>query len=268
MRKYRHVLAIGLQNNLTYRFNFLARALFGLIPLVALLYVWRTIYADKEPGSTVGTYTLTQMISYYLLTTVVDALTAVNEDDWQIAADIRDGAISQFILKPIDYLRYRLMLFLAGRAAYLAVAILPLSLFILALRQHFVLPEDPRTLLFFACSILMTALLQFFISYALAMLAFWVLEVSTFIFIVFAFEYIASGHLFPLDILPEAIQKILFLTPFPYQLYFPISVYMEKVQGAELLKGMLTQAAWVIAAYVLARFAWYRGIRRYSAVGG
>ena len=25
------------------------------------------------------------MISYYLLTTVVDALTAVNEDDWQIA---------------------------------------------------------------------------------------------------------------------------------------------------------------------------------------
>ena len=54
------------------------------------------------------------MISYYLLTTVVDALTAVNEDDWQIAADIKDGNISQFLLKPIDYLWYRLCLFLSG----------------------------------------------------------------------------------------------------------------------------------------------------------
>jgi len=268
MRKYWHVLVVGLQNNLTYRFNFLARALFGLIPLIALLYVWRTIYAGKEAGATVGTYTLTQMISYYLLTTVVDALTAVNEDDWQIAADIKDGNISQFILKPIDYLRYRLMLFAAGRVAYLGVAFLPLTLFILALRQHFIIPADPGTLAPFACSVVLTALLQFFISYTMAMLAFWVLEVSTFIFIVFAFEYIASGHLFPIDILPEGIQQVLFLSPFPYQLYFPISIYMEKVQGADLVKGLMAQAAWVIAAYVCARFAWRRGIRRYSAVGG
>ena len=100
------------------------------------------------------------------------------------------------------------------------------------------------------------------------MLAFWVLEVSTFIFIVFAFEYIASGHLFPLDILPPAMQQAMYFTPFPYQLYFPVSVYMGKTVGAELVRGLLMQAAWVIAAYVLARFAWARGIKKYSAVGG
>ena len=82
------------------------------------------------------------MISYYLLTTVVDALTAVNEDDWQIAADIKDGNISQFLLKPIDYLWYRLCLFLSGRLTYLAVAAMPLTLFILCLRQYFVLPPN------------------------------------------------------------------------------------------------------------------------------
>ncbi len=114
MKKYWHVINIGIQNNLTYRFNFLARAVFGLIPLIAMLYVWRKIYSGKAAGTTVGTYSLAQMISYYLLTTVVDALTAVNEDDWQIAADIKDGNISQFLLKPIDYLWYRLCLFLSG----------------------------------------------------------------------------------------------------------------------------------------------------------
>jgi ABC-2 type transport system permease protein len=268
MRKYLHVLNIGIQNNLTYRVNFLARTLFGLIPLMAILYVWRTIYASKGSGATVSDYTLAQMISYYLVVTIVDALTAVTEDDWQIAADIKDGNISQFILKPIDYLTYRLCLFFSGRLTYIAVAIIPLTLFILSLRQYLVAPPSMTVLAAFLFSVLLTALLQFFVSYALAMLAFWVLEVSTFIFIVYAFEYIASGHLFPLDILPEPIQKVIFLTPFPYQLYFPVSVYLGKFTGAELAQGLLIQAGWVIAAFLLARFAWARGMRKYSAVGG
>src|SRR5437867_2625543 len=146
MRKYWHVLNIGIQNNLTYRINFLARAVFGLIPLIAILYVWRTIYAGKAPGANVGTYTLAQMISYYLLSSIVDALTAVNEDDWQIATDIKDGNISQFLLKPIDYLWFRLCLFISGRLTYLAMAALPLALFILFWRQYFVLPMDWTTL--------------------------------------------------------------------------------------------------------------------------
>ncbi len=268
MKKYWHVLGIGIQNNLTYRFNFFARTVFGLIPLIAVIFVWRKIYEGKAPGSNVGTYTLAEMISYYLLTAVVDALTAVNEDDWQIAADIKDGNISQFLLKPIDYLAYRLCLFFSGRVTYLAVAVIPLTLFIVYQRQYFVLPSGGAALAGFLVSVVLTALLQFFISYSMAMLAFWVLEVSTFIFILFAFEYIASGHLFPLDILPPTLSRILDFTPFPYQLYFPVSVYMGKAAGTELLRGLLIQGMWVVLAYILARLAWARGIRKYSAVGG
>jgi ABC-2 type transport system permease protein len=268
LKKYWHVLNIGIQNNLTYRFNFLARSVFGLVPLMAILYLWRAIYHGKQPGELVGTYTLAEMISYYLLTTVVDALTAVNEDDWQIAGDIKDGNISQFLLKPIDYLTYRLCLFFSGRLTYLAVAVAPLSIFILCLHQFFVLPANAAAFGWFLLSVMLTALLQFFMSYTMAMLAFWVLEVSTFIFILFAFEYIASGHLFPLDILPRGLEQLLVFTPFPYQLYFPVSIYMGKAAGAALLRGLLLQVSWVVIAYALARFAWARGIRRYSAVGG
>jgi ABC-2 type transport system permease protein len=268
MKKYWHVINVGIQNNLTYRFNFLARSLFGLIPLIALLYLWRTIYRGKGPDSMVGSYTLAQMVSYYLLTTLVDALTAVNEDDWQIAADIKDGNISQFLLKPIDYLTYRLCLFFSGRLTYMAVAAAPLAVFGFCLRQYFVLPPDWTTFGLFLCSALLTALLQFFMSYTMAMLAFWVLEVSTFIFILFAFEYIASGHLFPLDILPHGLEQALFFTPFPYQLYFPVSIYMGKTAGVDLWRGLLVQALWVAGTYGLARLAWQRGLRKYSAVGG
>jgi ABC-2 type transport system permease protein len=265
MKKYWHVINIGIQNNLTYRFNFLARAVFGLIPLIAILSVWRKIYEGKPY---VGSYTLPQMISYYLLVTIVDALTAVNEDDWQIAADIKDGNISQFLLKPVDYLVYRFCLFLSGRVTYLAVTAVPLALFILCLKKYFVVPPDWAAFGCFLLSTALTAMLQFFTSYAMAMLAFWVLEVSTFIFILYAFEYIASGHLFPLDILPAGLQRVMYFTPFPYQLYFPVSVYMGKSVGRDLAHGLLVQGLWVLVAYGAARFAWARGIRKYSAVGG
>ena len=266
VKKYLHVLNIGIQNQLVYRVNFLFRACFSLLPLIATISLWRAVYRGQE-GDVAG-YTLAQMISYYLVVTLVDMFTAVNEDDWQIAADIREGNISQFLVKPIDYLRYRLCLFLAGRAIYTAIAIVPVALFIFFQRQYFVMPADPATLAWFAVSIVMTALLQFFTSYAMALLAFWVLEVSTFIFILFAFEYIAGGHLFPLDILPPVLARVLSFTPFPYQLYFPVSIYVGKSTGAALYQGLAIQFLWVVAAWLLARFMWARGIRKYSAVGG
>ena len=268
MRKYWHVIGIGVQNNLTYRFNYLARTLFGFIPLAAVLMLWRTIYRGNGAESTVASYTLAQMISYYLMVTVVDALTAVNEDDWQIAADIKDGNISQFLLKPVDYLWFRLCLFLSGRFTYIAVAFIPMLLLILFLHDYFVYPTHLAVFGLFLISLAMTALLQFFISYMMAMLAFWVLEVSTFIFILYAFEYIASGHLFPLDILPPVVEKVLYFTPFPYQLYLPVGIYMGKITGFQLTAGLAAQAGWVVLAYLLARIAWARGIRRYEAVGG
>src|SRR5688500_4871568 len=98
MAKYWHVFLIGIQNTLVYRVNFFFRALFGLIPLIAVIQLWQAVYDSREKTVLDG-YTLAQMISYYLIVTIVDALTAVAEDDWQIAADIREGTISQFIIK-------------------------------------------------------------------------------------------------------------------------------------------------------------------------
>jgi len=267
MKKYWHVIGIGIQNNLTYRVNYLTRTLFSFIPLFAMLSLWRQIYS-QQGGSPLSGYTAAQMIFYYLMVAVVDVLTAVNEDDWQIAADIREGNISQFLLKPIDYLWYRLCLFFSGRIAFMSMACLPLGVFIYCFRGYFVTPATGAALLAFLVSIVLTALLQFFISYTMAMLAFWLLEISTLIFILFAFEYLASGHLFPLDLLPAPLLHAMWFTPFPSMLYVPIAIYMGKIAGARILLGLAMQSMWLVLTYGLARFAWQSGIKKYAAFGG
>jgi ABC-2 type transport system permease protein len=135
-------------------------------------------------------------------------------------------------------------------------------------REYWVAPPNILVLVLFIVSLALTALLQFFISYTMALLAFWLLEISTLIFIVFAFEYIAGGHLFPLDILPPWLATALDFTPFPYQLFFPVSLYLGRVTGAAMWQGLGMQLFWVGFFYLVARWTWRRGIRRYTAFGG
>ena len=264
--KYWHVMKIGVENTLVYRFNFFFRAGAALIPLLATIYLWQTIYRGQQPE--MAGYTLPAMISYYLLVTIVDTLTAVNEDDWQIAADIKDGNISQFLLKPIDYLAYRICLFVSGKLIFTAVSLAPVGIFMFCFRHYFVAPPGWERSGCFLLSVLLTGLLQFFMSYTMALLAFWLLEVSTVIFMLFALEYIAGGHLFPLNILPAGLAGALDCTPFPYLLYFPVSIYLGQTGGAALWRGLAIQCGWVALFYGLARWVWRRGIRSYTAVGG
>lgn len=268
MRKYWHVIKIGLENTLVYRFNFFFRAIFSLVPLLATILMWRAIYGQSGPDHEISGYSLGRMISYYLMITIVEALTSVSEDDWQIAADIRDGNISQFLLKPIDYLGYRLCLFASGRLIYTCASAIPVGVFICFYSESLLPPASADAFFWFVISVFLAAMLQFFISYTLALLAFWLLEVSTVIFIVFAFEYIAGGHLFPLNILPPILERLLNFTPFPYELFFPVSIYMGQQTGAALYQGLAIQVFWVVFFFGMARFVWSRGIRKYAAVGG
>jgi ABC-2 type transport system permease protein len=264
--KYWHIISLGVQNTLVYRVNFFFRALFNLIPWLSSIVLWQAIFADK--ASPIAGYTLAQMVSYYLLVTMVDMLTTITEDDWQIANDIKDGLISQFLVKPLDYLSYRFCLFVSGRLIYTLAASLPVAVF-LAWHHHFILPPaDLATVAFFLWSIALAAVLTFLLSFIVATLAFWVLEISTFAFILLVFERITSGHMFPLDILPPPFTQCLMLTPFPYQMFFPVSIYMGRVTGVELYQGLIIQAGWVAILYCAARLLWQRGVRTYAAVGG
>jgi ABC-2 type transport system permease protein len=114
----------------------------------------------------------------------------------------------------------------------------------------------------------MAGLIQFFVAYALAMLAFWILEISTIVFILYSFEYFLSGQTFPLDIMPAWLQSTLRILPFSYELFFPISIFLGKASGAALWSGLAIQTGWLLVAWSAAHSMFNRGVRHYQAVGG
>lgn len=264
--KYLKVFDIGLQNTFVYRWNFLLRAVFGFVPLIGTVCIWRALFQSR--GSSIGGYEFGSMVYYFLLTLLAENLIQPTEDEWQIASDIREGQINSFLTKPLNYLGYRFTLFLSYRALYTAITLPPVALAFIWFRHTITLPVHLPTWPLAALSLAMAAGIQFLIAYSLAMLAFWILEISTVIFILYSFEYFLSGQLFPLDIMPAWLHDTLHWLPFTYELYFPVAVFLEKIQGPALWSGLATQAAWLLALYGIARFAWRRGVSRYQAVGG
>ena len=200
-QKYLTVFNLGIQNTFVYRWNYFLRALFGLIPLAGTVFLWRAIF--QERGGGLHGYDYGSMIYYYLLTLLVSNLVTPTEDEWQIASDIREGQINSFLTKPMSYLAYRFSIFLSGRLVYHRGHDS-------ADRAHLsLLPQltsrCPPNLTTYICafiSLLMAAFIQFFITYSLAMMAFWILEISTIVFIVYSFEYFLGGQMFPIDIMP------------------------------------------------------------------
>jgi ABC-2 type transport system permease protein len=266
MKKYLKVFGIGLQNTFVYRWNFFLRALFGLFPLIGTIFIWGAIFEAKGGG--INNFDYASMVFYFLLVLALDTLITPADDEWQVAADIREGQMNAFLVKPMNYLLYRLSLFASNRLLYTVVTLPVLVVTFLAFRTYIAWPSSWVTWAWAIVSVILAAMLQFLISYSVALLAFWMLEISTVVFIIYSFEYFLSGHMFPISFMPEGIQGILRLLPFPYELYFPISIFMEQVRGRELWNGMLIQTCWVLLIYLGASALWRGGLRKYQAVGG
>jgi ABC-2 type transport system permease protein len=264
--KYLSVFNIGLQNTFVYRWNYFLRALFALIPLAGTVFLWEAIF--KERGGSLHGYDYSSMIYYYLLTILVSNLVVPTEDEWQIAADIREGQINALLTKPMSYLAYRFSIFLSGRLVYTLVTLPPIALIFVYFREYIVLPADPLVYVLTAASIIMAGFIQFFITYSLSMFAFWILEISTIVFIVYSFEYFLGGQMFPIDIMPDTVQAVMKWLPFYYELFCPVAIFMGRLNGIELIEALAIQAGWLLLTWACAKAMWRRGLGHYQAVGG
>src|SRR5262249_44915958 len=158
-------------------------------------------------------------------------LVTPTEDEWQIAADIREGQINALLTKPMSYLAYRFSIFLSGRLVYTFVTLPPIALIFLYFRDYIVLPTDPLTYVLARVSMVLPWFIQFFITSSLALWAFWILEFSPSVCIMYSFDYFLGGQMFPIAIMSSAVQAVLKWLPFYYELFFPVAIFMGRFEG-------------------------------------
>lgn len=272
LRKYLNIYRVTLIERMAYRGDFLLGTVLRFFPMVTTILLWQAVYAGAPGGDgndkTISGYTVREMVAYLLLVHISRMFSSMPGLSGGIAASIRDGSLKKYLLQPLDMIGYLVSYRAAHKTAYIVTSALPYGLLFLACASYFDGLPDPMTFAAYLLSLLLAFVVGFFFECAMGMAGFWLLEVSSLLWVVNTVNYFVSGQMFPLDLLSPVAVAVLKALPFQYLAYFPAAIFLGKVEGAALWQGLLMQALWGIVLIGVARWLYACGLRRYGAYGG
>lgn len=261
MKKYWTVFRINWQNALQYRGPALISILGNLLHISVLLYLWNAIYKGEQ---SLGDYSLSDLMTYYVLQLMINSM-VLSYISWDIGNDIREGSFSNFLVKPLNYFHYWFTINLSGKLfeglMILVVGIL-LSFVLIACIS---VPTSILSLGYFILAMILGGILAFEFDFLIGILAFWIVQINSFKYMLQYSMFFMAGALLPLDLFPQLFQNVANALPFRFLVFFPIQIFLEK--ESEPLQGFLIAMVWIIVLYFLLQLMLRRGITRYEAVG-
>ncbi|MEC9003532.1 MAG: ABC-2 family transporter protein [Planctomycetota bacterium] len=271
------IFRIGLEERLVYRADFALGTLMRFLPIITQIFLWAAVFESVGSGRVAG-YTYSNMVAYYLLTMMSRAFSSMPGLASGVAAQIRSGEIKKFLVQPVDLIGFMFLNRIAHKLTYYTVAFFPFALVFYLCRGFFAgWPPDVLTaqgwssldiLLIYISTLLMGFLLGFFLEMCIGLIGFWFLEVTSLLFVYMLLNFFLSGHMFPLDMLPEWAATIVDLFPLKYLAYFPAAVLLGQLEPAEIIWGLKVEVCWLVTFMILSRLMYSYGVKQYSAYGG
>lgn len=265
LKKYIRIFQMTLQEYFVYRLNFLFWRFRSFISFITLLIFWQAVYGSR---TNLFGYEKSQMIAYVLGIALLRGI-VLSSRSIDMAGQIKSGELTTVILRPLNIFKFWFSKDLADKLLNIFFTVIEVFLVIKILDIPFYLPRQPLTYLLFFLIIILATFLYFFVSFFISTMTFWTDDTwaTRWLFGIVFLEFLA-GTYFPLDILPKSLTKLIYLTPFPYIVYFPIKIWNEQVFGLDALKVIGICLGWLFIFYLLSLNTWRRGAKNYGAYGG
>lgn len=266
MNLYKQIFKTSFAQEFAYKMNFLMWRVRNVFQIFLVFFLWDTVFSNS--GRQLFGYDRSRILTYVFGLLIVKAF-VLSARATSVAGEISEGRLSAYLLKPINYFKYWLTRDLSSKSLNLVFAVFETTLLYIFLKPPFFIQTNIGYLASFVITILLAIFIYFTIVFIVSFIPFWWPEVAWgghFLITVVVIEFL-SGALFPLDILPSAMQNILSYTPFPYLIFFPLQVYLGKISGALLIKGILVSLFWAFALYFLMKKMWHKGLRVYEGHG-
>ena len=264
MRKYIKVLKTSMAYEIEYRVNFFSAIVFSMIPFATNVLLWIAIYSTDNGKFDMS---MKQMITYFRCAFVVENLVN-NNTVHSTGAEIKNGDINKYLIKPCNYRKYVFYKALAHNLLFCAVGFLPIMCAVFLLRGYLSFNISGLQILFSFVAVMLAYVINFELNFILSLLAFYLSEVSSLFITIDVLKGLATGKVIPLSYFPSVISSVLIFTPLQYICYFPIMILVGDYSLAEIVQKLIIGVLWFLVLRIGSNFLWNKGLQRYSAFGG
>lgn len=262
MSKYFQLLKLSWSNGFVYRTSVLLWRLRNFLSSLMALTIWSVIYTNQD---TSFGYSREGMTTYIFLIGVLQSLILATVMHG-LAEQVYSGNLSKELVKPVNIWLYLGAQEVADKLKNFGFVVIESVILYFIFLPHLDWISLPL-LPIFVLWLIGGALIYFFINILFGTIGFWSPDVWAPKFLFFMFLDFTAGRLYPLDILPHTVQRLVYLTPFPYLSYAQMQLYLNRLSTQEILINTIAIATWTIILGGLATFVWRRGIRDYAAAG-
>jgi len=265
MGKYATIFRVSLSQEFAYRVSFIMWRFRNVFQIFLIFFMWDAVFSN--PQRIIFGYDRTKILTYVFGLLIMRSL-VLSSRSVDIAGDISQGRLSNYLVKPVSYFKYWFTRDLSSKFLNLAFASVEVSVLLYLLRPPFFLQTDFIQIGLFIVATVIAMLLFFLLIFLFSMFVFWYPEQAWgSSFLLFIFIDFLGGGIFPIDILPFAIQRIIYMTPFPYLLFMPLQIYLDKFDLITGIYSVTIGLFWIIILGIVVKYVWRVGLKNYKSEG-
>lgn len=259
---------VGIQEQLTYKFNFLGFFIGELFYCFVMYYVWKAVFESSGSGTFMD-FSMNDMVVYLFVSNVTTYLTYSTVGQ-SIGEEIKDGSISMRLIKPINFNLSYLFKELGGLLIAVCIIFVPMIIGIELYRylMNGYIMFSIGNFLLYLLSVSFAYLLSFYLNICVGFMAFFVKNLWGLSLLQEVLIKFLSGAAIPLAFMPELLKRILELMPFSSLSYTPVMLYMGKYEPQQIIFNLSLQLIWLMFFFLLSKIIWRSAIKHLCVQGG
>lgn len=260
--KYFEIGKVSFLHHVAYVMDLVWRSIFLCVIVFVFTKLWEAVYATRG-GAPIEGFDHTRMIWYFLTAEVIVLSTPRL---WHtIGEQVRSGEVAYRLNKPYSFVAYHYAAFMAeGLARFSANGAIGVVFVLLLVGP---IPVSWGQLGIFLATAVSSLSVHFCILMIIGLTAFWVEEPAPYYLIYQKALFILGGMLLPLEILPQAMQKIAAWLPLKAVVHGPART-LATGEIAAAYSVLASQLAWCGALACGVGLMYRKGVKRVNVNGG
>lgn len=247
----------------TYKVDFIIYIFANMIFFFIFFAVWKSIYLGSGVTE-ISNYTLTQTITYYLITSSIfrfdpTAFMYLNEDIWI-------GTYTNDLIKPWNAVWVDIV-YTLNQLFFNVLLYIPFVAVIVVIASEYLILATPLNMIFTLITVIIGVFLA--ISFYLIIHALCLhigdqdanISLSSYII-----SFLAGGFL-PLSFLPGKIQSVVQVLPFRFLFDVPANIYLGKLTTLQVYSSWGQMLLWMALFFIIFYFIYKTGIKKYTGTG-